>query len=308
MGSTAIGVTGGITLTTQAAIQLASMVSVAITSGVPSSQAGSSIAATPGPYRPPLWAKNDSTGALARYSISYQTGNLPFASTSSTPATYTGATKNGTEVLSTSVSATLATQILVFDAVIRATHSRELKITDYPVQTGQNFSYNAVLQPQRLVMEIGMSDAMDMYLPGMWDGAATKSVSAYLMMLNLQQYAVPLTINSIWGSYSPMLLESISLPDDNTTFRSAKMTLTFRQIFVSALAPAGQSARTQTTDSTQTGTVSSTPVPTSVENSNNIDNDPTADSAAISSTVAPINPGNFTSNSGQYTTVSGLNA
>lgn len=252
---------GGVRITEQVASQLSSIIAVAITKSNKNSgfQPGQ---ATKGPYRPIGWANNDPTGQKARYSLSYA---LP----QSSPTTQSS-NANGQAATPFVIQGAPARSYSVFDAVIKATFNSRLKITDYPVQTGQNFSYNAVLEPVRIVMEVGVYDTVAAYDISMWGGASTKSVAALKLMQLLQQLRVPITINSRWGSYYPVLLEDITLPDSKDTYASAKMTLTFRQVFVANLAENGQSARNQTTDSTNTGNVPSTPVPASVSDNNTL--------------------------------------
>src|SRR6185312_8878860 len=84
----------------------------------------------------------------------------------------------------------------VFDAILRAEHSQELKHTEHPVQTGANITDHMYPMPARLVLEIGMSDAMDSYSPGNWSGNPSKSVSAYETLLNFQNNKNLLTITT----------------------------------------------------------------------------------------------------------------
>jgi hypothetical protein len=257
---------GGIRILQQAASQLSSLMSVAITKSNTSNTFVPGDASN-GPYRPVGWANDDPTGQKARYSLSYTLPPIESDTNSLSSATIDS---NGNAYYTATPSATPKPSYAVFDAVIKATFNSRLRITDYPVQTGQNFTYNAVLEPVRLMMEVGVYDTVDTYAAGMWGNDSNKSVAALKLMQRLQQLRLPITINSRWGSYYPLLLEDITLPDDNATFAAAKMTLIFRQVFVSQLAAVGQSSRNQTTDTTNSGNVSSTAVPETVTNNNTL--------------------------------------
>lgn len=156
-----------------------------------------------------------------------------------------------------------------FDAIIREEHTSTLQITEHPVQSGANITDHAFMQPARLVMEIGMSDAMDAMYPGQFDDTAyTKSVSAYRVLLDLQKSRLPLSVLTRLYLYKNMLIESLSAPDDYKTLYGLRCTVTMREIMVVDVAQGTVSARPQTTGSTQQGTVQPTEAPPSILGAN----------------------------------------
>lgn len=75
----------------------------------------------------------------------------------------------------------------IFDAIFSTDTEHGLTITQHPVQTGANISDHAFVNPVRISMQVGVSDAM-----GYRSGAAygsdgqTKSVQAYRLLCKLQ--------------------------------------------------------------------------------------------------------------------------
>ena len=98
---------------------------------------------TPGPWRPDQWSG-------------------PAAVSISIPAT-----------AGTTSTATVPAQLYVFDATLKVRHKRELRRTRHPIQTSasspvSSIADHAFKEPAVVTFEIGMSDAMDSYAPGMW--------------------------------------------------------------------------------------------------------------------------------------------
>lgn len=148
----------------------------------------------------------------------------------------------------------------VFDAVFLASHRSVLTTTQNPVLTGANIVDHAYLQPKQVILEIGMSDAMDRYAPDMWAGYQSKSVSAYQTLLAMQQGRALLTLTSRLETITNMLVVDVSARDDVTTLHGLRATITLQQIIMatSSSAPSANSARPQDTGQTQNGTVQPT--------------------------------------------------
>jgi hypothetical protein len=152
-------------------------------------------------------------------------------------------------------------QAYVFDAILRADHSQRLRITQHPVQTGANITDHAYREQPRVVLDIGMSDAMESYDPDSWSSATSKSVSAYQTILDLQKNRTLLSLKTRIDTYDNVLIETIQVPDNYKTMHGLRMTVTFLQNFfatvtsVSSSVVFGQdlSARPQTTASTAIG-------------------------------------------------------
>jgi hypothetical protein len=240
---------GGIVITPGNALVLAELVEVAIitiagdanialNAGVDTALAGDATI-----YRPPQWA----TGKQ-KYSIV-----VPQTSTTGNPNDVTASTQ------------------YVFDAMMEASHSSHLDVTKYPVQTGYNAAYNAVLKAKRVVLVVEMSDAVDQYQAGMWVGGFSKSINAFQTMLNIQALRQFLTVNTRLYQYTNMMLIDISSRDSKKTRNGLDLVLEFEQLFVDAVTVQGLSARPNVTDSNQLAQIPSTDVPSSLTNINKVD-------------------------------------
>ena len=165
-------------------------------------------------------------------------------------------------------SATQAAPILyVFDAVLKLNHAGEIRLTEFPVQTGANITDHAIKLPKTLSLDIAMSDAMDSYYAGGWSGHSSKSVNAFQTMVSLRDSRVLVSITTRLLSYSNMMLVSITSDDSNATNHGLRATLHFREVFLATVTATSStinfgsdvsgdpvSARPQTTDSTNSGT------------------------------------------------------
>jgi len=148
----------------------------------------------------------------------------------------------------------------VFDAVMRLSHKRRLVKTQHPVLTGANISDHAYLLPARLVMDIGMSDAMASFTSGIWVGSSTKSISAYQILKGLQTSKTLVTITTRLDTYYNMLLEDLDAPDTNKTLHGLRATICFGEILAASVSSQSPpSSRPQTTGNTSGGTIQSTP-------------------------------------------------
>ena len=183
----------------------------------------------------------------------------------------TQTTNQATGTLSTT---TIGKATYVFDAVLTLEHEQVLEKTQHPVQTGADLSSHAYLQPARLSMAIGMSDAMDSYASGQdptkppyitpFSGSASKSVSAYQQMLSLQASRQLLTITTRLRTYQHMLVSSVSAREDYRTIKGLRMQVEFSQVFVANVVSVPASARPNSTDNTGLGSVNTTPPSASV--------------------------------------------
>lgn len=149
-----------------------------------------------------------------------------------------------------------AQTIYAFDAEIQIEHEQRLHKTEHPVQTGASISDHAFLEPARLILDIGMSDAMDAYFnPSTWTGNSSKSVAAYQTMLAIQFSRIPLSITTRLRTYQNMVIESLTPTDTYKTATGLRMRVEFGQIFLAIVSTSTVSARPQDTNSTQLGTV-----------------------------------------------------
>jgi hypothetical protein len=219
----------------------------------------------PGPWRPPEW-------------------NQPATTAIMTPAV-TGPPTTSTETdtfgnpLPAAPSYT-PSQVYVFDAILRAEHSRRLVRTQHPIQTNGSSAVTSTTDhayqiPAEVTIEIGMSDAMDSYYPDNWTGNASKSVSAYQTLVSLQQTRTLVTLTTRLDTYSNMLIESIMPIDTVKTAHGLRATVVLSEVFLADAtavssrlitssddSATGSSGRPQTTDQTPSGTAQAdTPSP-----------------------------------------------
>jgi len=147
---------------------------------------------------------------------------------------------------------------LFFDAVFHEETVNSIKITDHPVQNGNNIVDNSYIQPTTLTMDIGVSDSMGSILDGQFSGSYTKSVSAYQMLLALQQSRIPIEVHTRLNHYYNMLIEQITAPDDYKTLHGLKCSVQMKEIFVVEVSTTTVSARAQTSGSSSGGTAQPT--------------------------------------------------
>lgn len=150
--------------------------------------------------------------------------------------------------------------LYAFDAEIQIEHQQQLRKTEHPVQTGASITDHAYLEPARLILDVGMSDAMDAYfVPSTWTGAQSKSVAAYQTVLALQFARVPLTITTRLRTYLNMLIENPVANETHKTAHGLRMRIEFGQIFLASISVVTASARPNETNETGLATVTTTP-------------------------------------------------
>ncbi len=172
--------------------------------------------------------------------------------------------------------------VYVFDAILHAEHAHELRRTEHPVQTGANITDHAYKLPARVVLEIGMSDAMDSYQPNGWESASSKSVAAFQTLLDLQRSRQLVTLTTRLATYENMLVESVSATDTSKTLYGLRATVTFSEIFLATATATSSgivsgdiidgtaSGRPAATVQSAAGTAQAQPVPGAIEKQNNV--------------------------------------
>lgn len=145
------------------------------------------------------------------------------------------------------------TQQFIFDAIFSTDYLHKLSITDHPVQTGANISDHAYEEAAMLTFEIGMSDVMQSFTKGQFSDEATRSISAYHVLRELQSQRIPLTVVTKFGTYTNMMVETLAAPDDYTTNTALKATVALKQIFVVNVTTVKISARPQKSEETNEG-------------------------------------------------------
>jgi len=126
-------------------------------------------------------------------------------------------------------------QIYVFDAVERVAHSRALKKTENPIQVSAASAVgtvcdHAILLPARVILEIGMSDAMANYVAGSWTSNKSKSVSAFETLISLQESRTLITLTTRLATYTNMIVEAVAADDTVETLHGLKASVVFGKI------------------------------------------------------------------------------
>lgn len=195
-----------------------------------------------GPWTPPQWGQPALT-ILTVPASSVQTAAPISGTNGSSAAVYQG---------------TPATNY-VFDAILRGIHNRRLKKTQHPVLTGANMADHAYIEPARVTLEIGMSDAMASYQASMWVGSSTKSISAWQFIKSLQVGITLVTLTTRLDTYYNMLVVDATAPDDYKTLHGLRGTIVLEETIAGLVASqATSSARPQATGSTASGSVQGT--------------------------------------------------
>lgn len=112
---------------------------------------------------------------------------------------------------------------LYFDAVFRTDHTKELTKTEHPVEYGADITDHAFIEPDKVSIEIGMSDVVS---------GSGSSVNLYEALRELQATREPLPVVTRLHTYENMLITSISAPDDYTTTFGLKATIYLEEILL----------------------------------------------------------------------------
>jgi len=147
-----------------------------------------------------------------------------------------------------------------FDAFLRIKHTSSLTITEHPVETGAAITDHSYINPAVLVMEVGMSDVSASLVNGQFEGGWSRSVTAYQVLLWLQQQRIPFEVVTRLRNYKNMLIETIVAPDDHTTLHGLKATVTLKEVFVATVQTVKVSANPHIADSTPRGEQQPIPV------------------------------------------------
>jgi hypothetical protein len=122
-----------------------------------------------------------------------------------------------------------------FDAFLKESHTGSVRITDHPVQGGASISDHAYNLPDKLTIEIFVSDVMDVLVKNQFSEYDTKSVSAYEVLRELKEARQPLEINTRLRIYEDMIIENMSITDDYTSRNSLRCSVSFRQIIMASV-------------------------------------------------------------------------
>lgn len=135
-----------------------------------------------------------------------------------------------------------------FDGVFKTEHTSKRRLTQHPVQTGANITDHSYQIPMSLMLEVGVSDSMDVYRLSWSGNAKSKSVNAYQKLREIQDSGQPLKVITRMCSYENMVIESVTIQEDYKSLYSMKAGISFQQIIISDVAMKKISASKQTTE------------------------------------------------------------
>ena len=110
-----------------------------------------------------------------------------------------------------------------FDAVFSTQHRLTVTVTRHPVQDGASISDHAYKEPDEVMLDIGMSDAMADTLKG-------HSVNAYKTLCAMMELRQPVKLVTRLKTYTDMVITSISAPDDVKTMNGLRATIIFSKV------------------------------------------------------------------------------
>ncbi len=156
------------------------------------------------------------------------------------------------------------------DVIFQEEYAFETMITSNPVQSGSNVNDNAYNLPYTFTFDVAVSDCLESVIPGQFDGLSTRSATAFAIFQMLWQTRVLLEVDIFIGNtmfpFFPMLIKSFKPSRSKSTMNALRWTVVMQQIILTdaqvqpvdaSQADAGAtSSDPQTTDSTNTGTVS----------------------------------------------------
>ena len=146
----------------------------------------------------------------------------------------------------------------LFDFVFSAEHKMNLKPTEHPVQSGSSTTDHSIMQPDEVILEIGMSDTAS--------GAGSNySVNGYQMLRAIMQKREPLTLTTRLNTYRDMLITSISAPDDVSTMFALKASIYLQQIKIATVATVTVQQKVSSSKPSTPGGGSSSPPPDPVK-------------------------------------------
>ena len=178
-------------------------------------------------------------------------------------------TTGNIQVLSRSTAGTPAT-VYVFDGIGRRQHNHRARPTRLPTQTGAAVTDHVIIEPTQLVLDLLMSDTMDSYTQEQWNGAATKSVTAFQVLESIRLARKPLMITTKLYTYTNMVVTDLRAIDDKETQFGLRCLATFDQIIIGSISVQPLSARPQLTNTTSQGQIGSGSVPSSITSTNGV--------------------------------------
>lgn len=141
---------------------------------------------------------------------------------------------------------------MMFDAWLSLHHSNSLTITEHPVESGAAIADHSYINPKRFSFQVGYTDVVSS--PAV-QGAYTRSINAYIKLVELMNTRKLLTLTSKYGITKNILIENIDVPDDFSTKNAMKATVNLREIIIAELQFSKVSNNPQLTDTTNRGRI-----------------------------------------------------
>jgi len=279
-----------ISAATSAAIAGAGEIIVYAVTSAKAADIKSSIAASvpvANPFRPPQWSKP----ALTMITVPASYVNSQSAGSSNPLNSVSGS--------SPAVAANATPQYLVFDGVMRISHSQPMTATEHPVQDAANLTDHIRANQANITMDVLMTDVLPSYKEGQWVGNSSKSISCFETLDALRLSRVPLTLTTRLKTYYPVFIMNVTPDDTAQTQFGLRCRVEFRQLFLFSVATQTNSARSQTTDSSEIGTTAAQPVSSGVISQNGLPSSSTgvqSSSQIQSKSGTVIGAGNWSSN------------
>jgi len=147
-----------------------------------------------------------------------------------------------------------------FDGILNIQHSRQLTITENPVETGASIVDHSYVMPAELTMTVMMSDVHRSIYPGQFEGTKSRSIAAWDILKTIQASRIPVSVFTPLGIYNNMLIQSIQATETAKTVHSLSAEVQLREIPVARIKTVKISSAPQTTGSTNLGQLEATTV------------------------------------------------
>jgi hypothetical protein len=138
---------------------------------------------------------------------------------------------------------------MAFDGVIKTEHSETLKVTNYPIQDGSTGNDHAIINPAVVSIEVMVTDSNKRASGNGGEGFRAdlpeegRSIRAYARLLQLQKSREPIEVVTRLRTYSNMVIEQISAPDDFKTLHALRCSLKLVELSVVGVASTVIAAR-----------------------------------------------------------------
>jgi len=122
-----------------------------------------------------------------------------------------------------------------FDAFTKENHVGSVRVTEHPVQGGSNISDHAYNLPDKLTIEVLVSDSVQPIVSGQFASGKTKSISAYEVLRKLKEKRVLVSVRTRLHYYTNMIIEGMNVSDDYKSANSLRCTVSLRQVMMAVV-------------------------------------------------------------------------